>query len=86
MDTMSSQDSAFKKEDDVRTPSLPGPGELDLGFPLSSKRGTTEGLGNVSKKKMTPTDAASLVPMNARHGYGQSNQHLPWIGDRISSY
>jgi hypothetical protein len=50
-DTTSSQDSAFKKEDDVGTPSLSGLGEPDLGFPLGSKRGAAEGHGSVSKKK-----------------------------------
>ena len=58
-DTVSSQDNAFKKEDDTGTPSLSGPGESDLGFPLSSKRGAAEGLDNASKKETTSADAAA---------------------------
>ena len=58
-DTASSQDNAFKKEDDAGTPSLSGPGESDLGFPLSSKRGAAEGLDSASKKEATPVGAAA---------------------------
>ena len=50
-DTASKQDSAFKKENDVEAPSLSSPGDPDLGFPLSSKRGTTKGLDSASKRK-----------------------------------
>jgi hypothetical protein len=50
-DTASKQNSAFKKENDVETPSPSGLGQPDLGFPLSSKRGAAEGLGSASKKE-----------------------------------
>ena len=58
-DTASSQDNAFKKEDDAGTPSLSGSRESDLGFPLSSKRGAAEGLDSASKKEATPVGAAA---------------------------
>src|SRR4051794_39940681 len=50
-DTTSEQYSAFKKEDNVETTSLSGPDDPDLGFPLGSKRGTTEGHGSAFNKQ-----------------------------------
>lgn len=56
-DTASKQDSAFKKEYDAETPSPSG--LEDLGFPLSSRRGSPEDLDNVFKKITTSADAAA---------------------------
>ncbi|EMS56416.1 Protein ZINC INDUCED FACILITATOR-LIKE 1 [Triticum urartu] len=56
-DNASKQDGAFKKEYDAETPSPSGPEEPGLGFPLSSKRGATEGLDNASKEETTSADA-----------------------------
>ncbi|KAE8783031.1 Protein ZINC INDUCED FACILITATOR-LIKE 1 [Hordeum vulgare] len=58
-DTGSSQDSVFKKEDNTETSSLSGPREWDLEFPVSSKKGTSEGLGSAFKKEATPTGVAA---------------------------
>ena len=58
-DTVSEQDGAFKKEHDTETPSPSGPEKPDLGFPLSSKRGSAESLDSASNKETTSTDAAA---------------------------
>ncbi|KAE8770818.1 Protein ZINC INDUCED FACILITATOR-LIKE 1 [Hordeum vulgare] len=52
--TASEQDGAFRKEDNAEMSSLYGPRDSDLGFPMNSKRGSSQGLGTVSKKETPP--------------------------------